>query len=203
MSDDPTNYPLAWPVAKPRTLHRQRAAFGTRSSNSLGTRPLTLAEACRRVTAELARLDVGRWIISTNVVLNRDGSPRSGLREPTDPGAAVYFKRKGKPYCLACDRWDRVPDNIAAIAAEIAANRGRERWGVVSLEEAFAGFAALPPVRPWWVRLSLQQQPATSDQLRAAFRQLAMVHHPDRGGDPAFMAELTAAYEEGLSSFAP
>ena len=35
---------------------------------------------------------------------------------------------------------------------------------------------------------------ASPDDIRAAFRQLAKEHHPDKGGTPARMAELTHAY---------
>jgi DnaJ-class molecular chaperone len=35
---------------------------------------------------------------------------------------------------------------------------------------------------------------ATHAEIREAFRDLASVHHPDRGGDTAVMAELTRAY---------
>lgn len=36
---------------------------------------------------------------------------------------------------------------------------------------------------------------ATPDEIRAAFRRLAMKHHPDRGGDPEEFQKIKAAYE--------
>jgi len=38
----------------------------------------------------------------------------------------------------------------------------------------------------------------SKDQLQAIYRRLAAAHHPDRGGDPAKMAELNAARDEAL-----
>jgi hypothetical protein len=37
---------------------------------------------------------------------------------------------------------------------------------------------------------------ATADEVKAAFRRLALLHHPDRGGDAAKFREMLAAYEE-------
>jgi hypothetical protein len=198
VSDAITNYPLTWPIRRPRTRNRKRAAFRSR-----GSARLTIADACARLLRELRRLGVRQAIVSSNAPPTSTGLPRSSSSEPADPGAAVYFERAGRPYCLACDRWDRVADNIAAIAAEIEANRGRERWGVVTLDEAFEAFVArLPATTQWWQKLGLAHPDVTPDHLRKVFRELARQHHPDLGGDAAKMSEYTAAYEEGLEALA-
>lgn len=194
---EPTNYPLTWPVARTRTVARQRARFATRTAEGLkSTKRLSTAVACDRLSRELELLKAKDVVVSTNIKPTLSGWPGSAS-QPKDPGVAVYFKLGDKPHCLACDRWDTVADNIAAIAAEIEANRGRERWGVVTLEEAFSGFAALPAKTPWWKVLGFASAPVTWPELKERFRELAKTHHPDRGGDPARMAELTEAYEEG------
>lgn len=119
--------------------------------------------------------------------------PRSGQPEPTDPGAAVYFKLKGKPRCLACDKWARVADNIAALAQHIDALRRIERYGVGTMEQAFAGYAALPPSpSDWWIVLGVPQE-ATDAQIDDAYRQLARKSHPDAGGSHSEMARINAA----------
>jgi len=38
----------------------------------------------------------------------------------------------------------------------------------------------------------------TADDVRRAYQRLASAYHPDRGGDPAKMAELNAARDEAL-----
>jgi curved DNA-binding protein CbpA len=38
----------------------------------------------------------------------------------------------------------------------------------------------------------------TTEDVQAAYRKLASQYHPDRGGDPAKMAELNAARDEAL-----
>jgi len=90
-------------------------------------RSLTVADARNRLDLELQRLGARDVLLSTNVQVRLDGLPRSGQNEPADPGAAVYFTLKGKPRCLACDRWSRVADNIAAIAAHVYAIRAVDR----------------------------------------------------------------------------
>lgn len=51
----------------------------------------------------------------------------------------------------------------------------------------------------WWEVLGVKQN-ATKATIKSAWRRLAKQHHPDRkGGDPAKMAEINAAKDEGLS----
>jgi curved DNA-binding protein CbpA len=37
---------------------------------------------------------------------------------------------------------------------------------------------------------------ATREDARAAYRRLAAQHHPDKGGDPARMAEINQAWDQ-------
>ena len=62
---------------------------------------------------------------------------------PDDPGVAVYFQLHDKERVLACDKWDTVADNIAAIAAHIDGIRRQDRYGVGTIDQAFAGYSAL------------------------------------------------------------
>ena len=73
-------------------------------------------------------------MISTNLKLRLDGLPRSDQATPADPGVAVYFELDGKTIVLACDKWNRVADNIYAIAKHVDALRGQDRWGVGTVE---------------------------------------------------------------------
>lgn len=147
-------------------------------------------------------------VLSTNLQLRLDGLPRSGQAAPRDPGAAVYWRDpyNQQPRSMAIDRYTKVEMNIAALAATIEAMRAIERHGgAVVLERAFTGFAALPaPItagmhRDWQVVLELQDLllPTRAD-IEQAFRRLAAIHHPDRGGDVARMAEINRARAEAL-----
>lgn len=194
-------YPLAWPPGRTRTerWRRERAKFD-----------VTFSRARDNIIAEVSRL-AGRYpdpqiVISTNIALRRDGLPLAGQRQPEDPGVAVYFLYKKRQMSFACDRWGKIEHNMQAIAKTIEALRGIARWGTGDmLEAAFTGFTALPPPsgpsshggkRHWRDVFGTAVQ--NRAQLQDVYRRLASAHHPDRGGDPAKMAELNAAREEAL-----
>lgn len=51
--------------------------------------------------------------------------------------------------------------------------------------------------RPWWIVLGVSST-ADDATIRTAFKKLALVRHPDRGGSNEAMAELNLAYERAL-----
>lgn len=208
-------YPLSWPSHWPRTKphERQRANFGKTKKESYITSyvegvaqtavrekkaVLSPSDATTRLEAELERLGATDPLLSTSLPLRLDGTPRSGLAEPNEVGAAVYFKLKGKPLCLACDRWTRVADNIAALAQHIDALRRIERYGVGRLEQAFAGYTALPPTAEDWAIVLMVAKDATREDIVKAHRQLASIHHPDKGGRAEDMARINQARDRAL-----
>ena len=186
-------YPLHWPLRQPRTpAHRRRRhpSFGR-----------SLDESRRDLQLEVERLAGRELVISSNVQLRIDGFPRSGQRSPEDTGVAVYFKRKGAPLVFACDRYDLVEHNLRAIVLHLDALRGMERWGVGSLDQAFAGYAALPEEatgEPWWKTLGLNAPPASEHAVRAAYRDAARRAHPDVGGSQEAFVRVQQALEQGL-----
>ena len=193
-------YPLQWPATWPRARYRTRAAFGTTGRSREGFKQsLTVAEARERLSDELDKLNARYVTLSTNMELRLDGAPRSGQSEPGDVGVAVYFQLAGKDTVLACDKWDRVADNIAAIAKHIDALRGMERWGVGTAAQAFAGYQALPAPEQWWQVLGVNPE-ASPEHINAAYRQHARTAHPDTGGSTAAMARINAARDQGLGA---
>lgn len=212
-----TAFPLSWPDGWKRTPSgsRKRAAFKTTerqhstnqatgaSTSWLRSKDVSVATAVQRLIGELARMGVPDWnvIISTNVPLRLDGLPRSD-KEPADPGAAVYWRKPSAKdvtpmRCMAIDRYDRVADNLAAIAATLDAMRAIERHGGASiLDRAFLGFAALPEKasQHWREVLGIEGN-ASLDLVETRFRTLAKIHHPDTGGDRAKFEEITQARE--------
>lgn len=196
-----TRYPLSWPTGWKRTpsAERQRASFGKSRRDQVAdkmvvtTQRINVPDAIVRLSAELQRLGATSELLSTNLQTRLDGYPRGGQSEPFDTGVACYFKLNGKPQVLACDRWNRVADNIAAIAQHIDALRRIERYGVGTMEQAFAGYAALPASpTDWWLVLEVGAD-ATDDDIDAAYRRLARAQHPDVGGSHDAMARLNTA----------
>ncbi len=192
------SFPLAWPAGQPRTVHRTDARFNT---------PIGLARD--DLLRELELLRTRDVVISSNLPVKRNGLPYADSKEPSDPGVAVYFDRRitntrshdpdtWKPFVIACDTYRKLVWNLRAIGMTVEALRTIQRHGASSmLEQAFTGFAALPPaghVRLWWEVLGVNEN-ATREEIRKARAELTLIHHPDRGGNPERMAEVNAAYE--------
>jgi hypothetical protein len=157
-----------------------------------------MEEACGGLADELRRLGANKEILSTNVPRRLDGRPYSGQAQPNDAGAAVYFQFKGKTVSLACDKWNRVEDNVWAMTKHIEALRGQQRWGVGTIEQAFRGYTALPAIGQasgikWWEILGV---PINSgpDLVKDAYRILVKKHHPDAGGDVELFHRIQEAY---------
>lgn len=213
MSTETTAYPLSWPAGWKRTplSSRTRARFGQARSSGYGgytsKGELSVAQATDRVLGELGRMGVGDYnlIISSNIELRRDGLPRSGQREPEDPGVAVYWRdnrEDGWPMrCMAIDRYDRVADNLAAIAATLEAMRAIERHGGAEiLNRAFTGFTALPSgsTTHWRDVLGVPDN-ASRAEIEAAYRRLRSKHHPDNGGNAEQFHAVQKAFDEATT----
>jgi hypothetical protein len=144
--------------------------------------------------AEVRRLGADHLVISTNIELRPDGLPYANQQEPEDEGVAVYFTYKKQPMCFACDMWNKVGDNIHAIARTMKALRGIERWGAGEMfRQTFAAFTAPPvPKSPYDI---LGVRPgATQGEIDAAYRKKAKFFHPDApGGSDSAMVELNKA----------
>src|SRR6185437_2928884 len=110
--------------------------------------------------------------------------PRSD-RTPSDPGVAVYWREGKNTRCMAIDRYSRVPDNLAAIAATLDAMRAIERHGGAEiLDRAFTGFVALPAPEQWFTILGVSAN-ATAEEIKLAHRRLIAAHPEFRTGGAA------------------
>jgi hypothetical protein len=131
-------YPLLWPDNHPQTEERKDSAFKT-----------MFGKARDFLVNEITRFGGRDVVITSNVATRLDGLPYANQKEPENPGVAVYFWRKGRFICMACDRYTRVKDNIQAIGKTVEAMRGIERWGSLAMaEKAVEAFAYLPEKVP-------------------------------------------------------
>ena len=126
-------------------------------------------------------------IISTNLELKNDGLPRSKQKIIKDKGVAVWWKEGEQQRVIALDKYNRIADNIYAVAKTIEAMRGIERWGSGEiLERTFTGFNALPSPEtvsvPSW-RNVIEYFGDNLVDAKLAYKQMSSKHHPDRGGD--------------------
>lgn len=190
-----TSFPLYWPTGRPRTSFRQRSKFKVTS----------FARVRDELLHQLELMRAKKVVLSTNIELRRDGLPLAGQTRPRDPGVAVFFEYKERAVAFACDRWDRIEDNMQAIRHTIDALRGIARWGTGDMvDAAFAGFAALPayiPPEPWRDVLGLSLL-CTLAEAESAYRHLSLLHHPDRGGTEEQMSRLNGAIERARKDLA-
>jgi hypothetical protein len=203
-------YPLQWPAGWKRTdrAARTSARFGKASRYRSGSwengRVLTIAEGVDRVRAELARMRVrdADLVINSNLELRLDGFPKSSQREPADPGVAVYWRTSNEMSCMAIDRYDRVADNLAAIAAPLDALRAIERHGGAEiLNRAFTGFTAIEhKPEPHWSDVLGVDRNCSTTEARDAFRLLRSQTHPDKpGGDADTFRRINKAYSDACA----
>jgi len=128
-----TAFPLSWPDGRPRTRGVDRRTNYNFKQTFAASR-----DGC---ALEIRRLGGEQLIISSNVPLKTDGLPfamdwgsnRTKQGQPIgDPGVAVYFFRKGKQLCFACDRWAHIQDNMHAITLTIAdKTQTHDQWLVL------------------------------------------------------------------------
>ena len=182
-------YPLQWPQGFKRTSYPSISRFQTSFTKSRDN-----------IMKNILLMGGKLPIISTNIPLRRDGLPYSGMAQPKDCGAAVYFTWKNQQRVVACDKWHKVDDNLHAIELALESMRGLERWGVSEImDRAFAGFTALPPPesenKNWWQVLEVSKT-ADLDFIEDQYKRLAKKNHPDLGGSPEKMQKLNSAIEE-------
>lgn len=185
-------YPLQWPPSWPRSKYKEYSRFGE----------LTINIGKNEIIHELGLMNASKIIISTNLKLKNDGLPYSNQKPPKDIGVAVYFKLKGKSQCIPCDRWQRIEENMRAIAKTINALRGIGRWGAENMvEAAFTGFKSLQEGNgQWWKVLEVSMN-ATYEQVEEAYKKKAFQYHTDRGGDHNKMVEINLAMDTAKSLF--
>lgn len=207
-----SSYPLYWPPGRLRTPWTERseanfrAGRGTQRWNS--PRGATMTRARRELLDELRLLgvEIDDCVISTNVPVRKlDGLPYANRRpDSEDPGVAVWFEYLGASQCFSCDRWDRVADNLYAVAKTINALRGIERWGSGEMmQAAFRGFTALPPMTSWAEVLGIPDTTRDAGELKAAWRAAQLRTHPDHGGSREALEQVNEAYKTALELIGP
>jgi hypothetical protein len=177
-------YPLQWPEGLPRTERRVQSPFKTQLNGALDN---------VRKSIEAFGSDSGKpvngIVLSSNVTL--------GVTSPADPGVAAWFVWDGDQRCIAVDRYPKVQDNLQAIHHIVEARRTEMRHGGLHIvRQTFKGFVALPaPASHDWRKVLgfAPGKQVTATEIDARFRELAAVHHPDKGGKPETMADLNTA----------
>ncbi len=186
----PEAHPLHWPAGWPRAKRRRDALY-----------KVSFARARDELLNELRLMSARGVVLSSNLELRRDRLPYANQREPDDPGIAVYWTLKGEAWCMACDHWRKVKDNVRAVGLTVAAIRSIQRAGASELlDRAFSGFKRLPSsgvVTDWRVTLGIDPNaPLTKQAIKEAYWVKLLQVHPDRpGGSDERTSDVHKAYQ--------
>lgn len=164
-------YPLDWPAGWKRS-HAWVISVGKPD-----WQPRSMTESLRELDRVLSAIGGRDALLSTNLAGRRrdNGLPLANQAQPKDRGAALRFTMGGELREIATDAWQRVEDNIWALAQTLAALRAPDRYHVGTMAHFFNGYRVQsrrqeqqqeqrqapppppppkqppPPVkRPWW-----------------------------------------------------
>lgn len=108
----------------------------------------------------------------------------------------AYFAWAEISMAIPCDRWNRIEQNVQAIALTVEAMRGMERWGAKHMIKAmFTGFKELPPAGDHWWKVLGVEATASEAMVRESYRCLVKKHHPDAGGNADEFRRVQVAFE--------
>jgi hypothetical protein len=82
-------FPLQWPIGWPRAKQQRASAF----------KPHSIEQARVELIGELRMLRSQNPVLSSNLVLRKDGFPHSGQPQPRDPSAAVTSRSASDASC--------------------------------------------------------------------------------------------------------
>lgn len=198
-------YPLQWPEGWKRATSRGVPKFGSQFARDRDA-----------VIRQLKMRGASRIVITSDLPTRNDGLPYANA-SCSDPGVAVWWVERSKDQVMACDRWRTVTQNMRALDMTLEALRGIARWGSSQMvEQAFAGFAALPPgssgtvpagPKPWREVIGGEWPPLARFELlvlaKSRYRAAIQKAHPDANGSHELAIELNraiAAAEQELSA---
>ena len=192
------SYPLKWPPGWPRLPISQRKGATFNVGGNSTQRRLEIGDAVKRLYTELEAFGVHQESIVISTMLRPSLGREPPQTKDMDPGVAVYWERKGSRQCMAVDRYTRVADNLAAVAATLNAMRAIDRHGGATiLDRAFTGFTALTGPQEPWVTLGVDRF-AGITEIKDAYRRKAAICHPDKGGDAEEFKRVTQARDKML-----
>lgn len=121
--------------------------------------------------------------------------PREPLKRNESQAVAINFVHpKRGQVRVELDRWGWPARlNLRALYLSLEDLRMVEKRGM--LEVMGEVLAQLAPPRSSAHEVLQVRVGASPDEITAAYRRLALQHHPDRGGDTRKMAAINAAYE--------
>lgn len=189
---DRTSGEIDWPAWADRTPRRERERTSKYS--------VTLAQAINRLRAELLdRVGADDWRLSTAAPhRQKDGLPYADSN-PDDPGVVVRWSKEGKQYCVACDHYTDLRDNVRTLGLYIEEKRkmsnrpvhtGQDEFATARLpsgnesDDVIVAGSPEPELDADRAAELLGVSPDAPDRVvETAFQEAVKGEHPDQGGN--------------------
>ncbi|WP_195614486.1 J domain-containing protein [Intestinimonas butyriciproducens] len=117
-------------------------------------------------------------------------------------GGSVYRFENSTAKSAACGRGlTYASDPFAAVVYSLEGLARAVEQGIFTLDMLLAGVPALPaapPLEPCFQALGFTQRPESAEEIKAQYKRLAKVMHPDSGGSEEAFIALTENYEACL-----
>lgn len=105
-----TEYPLKWPDNIPPRLKQIRSGFRNRMS---------ILQAIAELESALKKYGASGATLYTNMKFDSVGEPLPLKGKPVGAGVSLTFISNNNQVVMACDKYDRIADNIRAMAETI------------------------------------------------------------------------------------
>lgn len=120
-------------------------------------------------------------------------------------GASTYRFENSTAKSAACGRnLTYVSDLFAAVVYSLEGLARAVEQGIFTLDMLLVGVPALPeasaPLEPCFTAMGFTEMPSGAEQVKAQYRIMSKVLHPDAGGDAAAFSALTRNYEACLAA---
>ena len=113
-------------------------------------------------------------------------------------GASTYRFENSSEKSKKCGRnLTYASDLFAAVVYSLEGLARAVEQGIFTLDMLLAGVPALPEAvqfEPCFVALGFSQRPTSEEEVKAQYKRMAKVMHPDHGGDSSAFAALTENY---------
>lgn len=149
----------------------------------------------RKLERVMARLGVEKYQYDWNQ--SKGGS--SCWVEMVYNGAAYRFENSTEKSAKAGKNLSYISDLMGAVVYSLEGLVRAVEQEIFTLDMLLKGVPALPggePVEPCFHILGFDHRPETAEAVKARFRELAKMAHPDKGGTEEAFMTLKAAYEE-------
>jgi len=117
-------------------------------------------------------------------------------------GGSVYRFENSTEKSAKCGRnLTYVSDLFAAVVYSLEGLARAVEQGIFTLDMLLAGVPALPaapPLEPCFSALGFSSRPDSTEDVKAQYKRMAKVMHPDTGGDKGAFEVLTENYKQCL-----